>query len=104
MDSLGGGMANIGKTMDTSYVKCDSEFSKGINKAKSIRNRRAKRKVEPHIPKMESSHSDGIANVILSINYITLRYGMQDLRSFKPFLNFMNFRHQFLYAAADDSA
>ena len=50
------GIGNVGKSLDGSFKQCDSAFKKGINKAKSIRNRKAKRKVKPHIPKLQKSH------------------------------------------------
>jgi len=55
MDSMGG-IGNIGGQLDAGYTQSDTSFKKGINKAKSVRNRRAKRKIRPHIPKMEASH------------------------------------------------
>ncbi|MEQ8171471.1 MAG: hypothetical protein ABRQ38_21465, partial [Candidatus Eremiobacterota bacterium] len=55
MDNMGG-IGNIGGQLDAGYMKSDTSFKKGIHKAKSVRNRRAKRKVRPHIPKMEASH------------------------------------------------
>jgi len=53
-----GGIGNIGGQLDVGYTQSDTSFKKGINKAKSVRNRRAKRKVRPHIPKMEASHQE----------------------------------------------